>query len=85
MNSKCKSDQGKAILDAIEFRVSKMIYKEICIKEHGLWGWDLVYTSMLLNIVRCTIASNAFSSDLETIKSKISSPGANHGSTLGSC
>ena len=36
MNSKCKSDQGKAILDAIEFRVSKMIYKEICIKEHGL-------------------------------------------------
>ena len=29
------SDQRKAILDGIEFRVSKMIYKDICIKVHG--------------------------------------------------
>ena len=34
-NSKCKCDQGKAILDGIEFRVSKTILK-ICIKVHGL-------------------------------------------------
>ena len=33
---KCKSDQGKAILDGIEYRVSKIICKDICIKVHGL-------------------------------------------------
>ena len=32
----CKCDQGKAILDGVEFRVSKIMYKDICIKEHGL-------------------------------------------------
>ena len=32
----CKCDQGKANLDGIEFWVSKIIYKDICIKEHAL-------------------------------------------------
>ena len=30
-----KYDQRKAILDGIEFRLSKMIYKDIYIKVHG--------------------------------------------------
>ena len=30
-NSKCKCDQGDAILDGIEFQVSKTISKDICI------------------------------------------------------
>ena len=29
---KCKFDQGKAILDGIEFRVNKTIYKDIYLK-----------------------------------------------------
>ena len=33
-NSQCKCDQGKAILD--EVRTSKILYKDICIKEHKL-------------------------------------------------
>ena len=69
-NSKCKFDQGKAILDGIEFRVSKIIYKDICIKVHGLWGWGLLCASMSLSILRCAIAANAFSSDLKTHKSQ---------------
>ena len=32
----CKCDQGKTILDGIEFRVSKIIYKDICLKADGL-------------------------------------------------
>ena len=32
----CKCDQGKAILDGLEFRVSKIIYKDIYIKVYGL-------------------------------------------------
>ena len=70
-NSKCKCDQGKAILDGIELWVSKIIYKDICIKEHGLWDCDLVRSSISLNILRSTIVANAFSSDLETHKSQI--------------
>ena len=66
----CKCDQGKANLDGIEFWVSKIIYKDICIKEHGLWGWDLVCAPMSINILKYTIAANAFSSDLETNKSQ---------------
>ena len=34
-NSKYKCDQRKAILDGIEFWVSKMVYKDVCIKVHG--------------------------------------------------
>ena len=30
------NDQGKAILDGIEFRVRKIIYKDIFIKVYGL-------------------------------------------------
>ena len=70
-NSTCKYDQGKAILDGIEFRIIKIIYKDICIKEHGLWGCGLVHTSMSLSILRSTIVANAFSSDLETHKGHI--------------
>ena len=66
----CKCDQGKAILDGVEFRVSKIIYKDICIKEHGLWGWGLVCKSMSLSILRDKTAENALSSDLETRKSQ---------------
>ena len=32
----CKCDQLKVNLNGIEFRVSKIIYKDICINEHGL-------------------------------------------------
>ena len=35
-NSKSKCDYGKAILDGIELRVSKVIYKDTCMKVHGL-------------------------------------------------
>ena len=70
-NSKCKCDQGKAILDGIEFRVSKIIYKDICIKVHGLWGWGFVCLSVSLSILRSAIVANAFSSALKTHKSKI--------------
>ena len=36
------NDHGKAILDGIEFRVSKIIYKDIFIKVYGLWSAELV-------------------------------------------
>ena len=68
-NSNCKCDQEKTILDGIEFRVSKMIYKDI--KVHWLWGWGFVCSSVLLGIVRSAIVANAFSSDLKTHKSQI--------------
>ena len=68
-NSKCKCDQEKVILDGIEFRVSKMICKDI--KVHGLWGWGFVCSSVLLSILRSDIVANAFSSDLKTHKSQI--------------
>ena len=32
----CNCEQGKSVLDGIEFRVSKEMYKGICTKEHGL-------------------------------------------------
>ena len=70
-NSKRKYDQGKTILDGIEFRVSKIIYKDICIKVHGLWGWDFVSPSVSPSISRSTIVANASSSDLKTHKSHI--------------
>ena len=70
-NSQCKCDQRKVILDGIELWVSKIIYKDICIKEHGLWDCGLVRSSISLNILRSTIVANAFSSDLETHKSQI--------------
>ena len=69
-NSMCNCDQGKAILDEIEFRVRKIIYKDICIKVHGLWGWGLLCTSMSLSILKCTISTNAFSRDLKTYESQ---------------
>ena len=31
----CKCDQRKSVLDGIEIRVSKIIYKDICIEDHG--------------------------------------------------
>ena len=68
-NSKCKCDQEKAILDGIEFRVSKMIYKNI--KVDGLWGWGFVCSSVCLSIIGSAIVANAFSSDLKTHKSQI--------------
>ena len=70
-NSKCKCDQGKAVLDGIEFPVSKIIYKDICIKVHGLWSWDLAYPSVSLSILRSAIAANPFSSNPKTHKSLI--------------
>ena len=66
-----KCDQGKAILDGKELWVSKIIYKDICIKEHGNWGCGLIRTSISLSILRLTIVANVFSSDLETHKSQI--------------
>ena len=70
-NSKGKCDQGKAILDGMKFPVSKIIYKDICIKVHRLWGRGFVYPSVSLSILRSTIAAKAFSSDLKTHKSQI--------------
>ena len=69
-NSKCKCDQGQAILDGIEFRVRKIVYKDIYIKVYGLWGWGLGCASVSLTILRSIIVANAFSSDLETHKSQ---------------
>ena len=69
-SSKGKCNQGKAILDGIEFRVSKIIRKRIHIKVYGPWGWDLVCASMSLTILRSTIVENALSSNLETHKSE---------------
>ena len=66
----CKCDQGKAILDGLEFRVSKIIYKDIYIKVYGLWSEDLVCASVSFTILKSTIVANAFSSDLETNKSQ---------------
>ena len=66
----CKCDQRKAILDEIEFRVSKIIYKFIYIKVYGLWSLGLVYASVSLTIFRSTIVANASFSDLETHKSQ---------------
>ena len=63
-NSKCKCDQGKAILDGTEYRVSNIIYRDICIKVHGLWVWGFVCPSV-------SIVANAFSGDLKTHKSQI--------------
>ena len=70
-NSKCKCDHEKAILDGIEFRVSKIILKDICIKVHGLWGWGFVCPSVSLSILRSAIVANAFCSNLKTHKSQI--------------
>ena len=70
-NSKCKCDQGKSILDGIEFRVNNIILKDICIKVHELWGWGFVCPSVSLSILRSAIVANAFSSNLKTHKSEI--------------
>ena len=56
----------KAMIDVIEFWVSKIIYKGPRIKEHRIWGWGLICASKSLRVLRCTIVSNEFSSDLET-------------------
>ena len=69
-NSICKCDQGKAILDGVEFRVSKIWYEDICIKVHGHWGWGFVCQSVSLSILRSVIVANAFSSNLKTHKSQ---------------
>ena len=69
-NFKRKCDQGKSFLDWIEFRVSKIMYKDVCIKVHGFWGWCLLCASMSLSILRCAIAANALSSDLKIHKSR---------------
>ena len=61
----------KAILDGIEFWASKIIYKDICIKVHGLWGWGFVCPSVSRSILRSAIVANAFYSDLKTRKSQI--------------
>ena len=55
----------------LDFRGSKIIYKDICLKVHWLWGWDLVCRSVSLSILRSAIVANAFSSDLKTHKSQI--------------
>ena len=78
-NSKCKCDQGKAILDGIEFRVSKIILKDICIKVHGLWGWGSVCPSVSISTLRSAIVANAFSSNLKTHKSQIFPMASPHG------
>ena len=70
-NFKCKCDQGKAIIDVIEFRVSKIIYIDVCIKVRGLWGWGFLCPSVSLSILRSAIVANAFSSDLKTHNSQI--------------
>ena len=46
-SSKCKCDEEKVILDGIEFRVSKMIYKDV--KVHVLF-WEIFIPSK--NFVR---------------------------------
>ena len=66
----CKRDQGKVILDGIEFLVRKIIHKDFCLKVHGLWGWGLACVSVSISILRSTIVANAFSIDLETHKSQ---------------
>ena len=68
-NSKCKCDQGMAILDGVSG--SKMIYKDICIKVHGLWDWGFIYPSVSLSILRSAIVANAFPSNLKSHKSQI--------------
>ena len=70
-NSKCKCDQGNAILDEIECRVSKTRCKKISIKVRGLWSWGFECPSMSLSILRSAIVANAFSSNLQTHKSQI--------------
>ena len=69
-NSKCKCEQGNVILDGIEFRVSKIIYKDICIKVHGIWGCGFVCPSVSFSILKSAIVANAFPSNLETQKSQ---------------
>ena len=59
-NSKCKCDQGKAILDGIEFRVSKIIYNYIYIKVYGPWGWGLVCASVSVTILRTKMSQIHF-------------------------
>ena len=59
---KCKCNQRKVILNGIEFRVSKMIYKDI---------WGFVCPSVSLSILRSAIVAKAFSSDIKTHKSHI--------------
>ena len=70
-NSNGKCDKGKAILDGIEFPVRKIIYKDICIKAFGLWGWGFVCPSVSLSTWRSAIVANAVLSDLKTHKSQI--------------
>ena len=67
-NSKCKCDQGKAILDGKEIRVSKIIYKDICIKVCRLWGWGVVSITQHLKVYNCR---KCVFNDLETHKSQI--------------
>ena len=70
-NSNYKCDQRKAILDVIEFRVSKIIYKRYSHNRSWIWGWSFVCPSVSLIILRSTIVTNAFSSNLKTHKSQI--------------
>ena len=67
---KSKFDEGKVILDEIQFGVCKIIYKDIYMKVYGIWSGGLVCESVLLTIIRSAIVANAFSRDLETHKSQ---------------
>ena len=69
-NCKCECDQGNAILDGIEFWVSKVIYKDICVNVHGLSGWGFVCPSVSLSTLRSAILRNSFFSNLRTYKSQ---------------
>ena len=55
----------------LQFRVSKIIYKDISIIVHRFWGWGFVCPWVLLSTLRSVIVANAFSSDLKTHKSQI--------------
>ena len=56
-----------------------MIYKDICMKVHGIWGLAFVCPSVSFSMLMSAIVTNAFSSDLKTHKSQffpmIASPG----------
>ena len=85
-NSMCKSDQGKANLDGIEFWVSKIINKNTSMKEHKTLRLGL---GMRVNVTQLFKVHNCrkwiFQRSRHPWKSKILSFRANHGSTSGSC
>ena len=71
------NDQGKEILERIEFWVSKIVFKDICIKENGLWVWGNATQHLKVHKMRQV---NTFFRKLDTFKVKISPLGTNYSS-----